>query len=110
QHAVTDAVPFAAIPAVGNDAQGWDVLAKRLSDGGGAVAGAVVDDDDLDRRVRTANIGGDTRQCGGQPKLFVVGGNDDRQVGDGAGHRNCDSFQPYAPTRGTNRQDSSMVF
>ncbi len=66
------------LPAVGLDDEPHAGIVDGLDHGGRPVGGAVVDDDDLQRRIVIAGQGADS---GGDADLFVVGGDDDADRG-----------------------------
>ncbi len=87
EHAVADAVAFAVIHAVGDDAQRRHCCAEGFGDGGGAVARAIVHDDNFGRAAGSADVRGDAFDCSGEAGLFVIGRDDDGELGRGVSHR-----------------------
>src|SRR5580704_7763794 len=104
-----DTVAFAAIFRVGYNAEVGDFVSELFGDGHGLVTRAIVHHDHFDIPLRRTNVRGDTGKRSGQPKLFIVGRDDDGKFGRRGGHRTEGSFQPCAPTSGTKRHGSSTV-
>src|SRR6266852_637710 len=108
EHSVAYAVALAAVFAVRNHAQARNFTSERLRGGSGAIAGAVVHDDYFRLPPGCANVSSNQRERCRQARLLVSRRDDDGKLDGGGAHRSGDSFQPWAPNRGTKRQPSSM--
>src|SRR5260370_41558676 len=85
-----------------------DLLGERTRNVGGAVPRAIVHHNDLGLAFARANISRDLRERSGKASLFIEGRNDNGELRSGA-HRNGNSFPPWAPTSGTNRQGATIL-